>query len=163
MPSLDVVSQVDLQVLDNAVNNAKREVSTRFDFRGVNTEIELDKKTKVIHILTGDEMRMKAVQDMLQRNVIRLKMDPKFAEPGKIEPTSNGQVKLDVKIKEGIPTETCKKIVKLVKDGGFKVQATIQSNQVRLEGKKIDDLQAIMQQLRQQNYEVPLQFVNMRS
>ena len=163
MPSVDVVSQVDMQVLDNAVNNAKREVSTRFDFRGVNTEIELDKKAKVIHLLTADEMRMKAVLDMFQRNAIRLKMDPKFAEPGKTEPTSNGQVKLDINIKEGISMETCKKIVKLVKDGGWKVQASIQSNQVRLEGKKIDDLQTIMQQLRQQNYDAPLQFVNMRS
>jgi uncharacterized protein YajQ (UPF0234 family) len=163
MPSVDVVSTVDMQVLDNAVNNTKREVSTRFDFKNVTSDITLDRKEKVIHIQTGDELKVKSINEMLMRQCIRLKMDPKFLEVGKVEPTSQGEVKLDIKIKEGIPTETCKKIVKLIKDGKFKVQPTIQDNQVRVEGKKIDDLQAIMQLLRDQNYEIPLQFVNMRS
>ena len=163
MPSVDVVSAVDMQALDNAVNNTKREVSTRFDFKNVTTDVMLDRKEKMIHLQTGDEMKMKAVLDMLQRQAIRLKLDPKFLDPGKIEPTSQGAVKLDIKIKEGIPSETCKKIVKLIKDGKFKVQPTIQDNQVRVEGKKIDDLQAIMQLLRDQSYDLPLQFVNMRS
>lgn len=163
MPSVDVVSKVDLQALDNAINNVKREVSTRFDFRNVKTEITFDRKEKRIHILTGDEAKVKAIKDGLVDQCVRLKVDPKCLEFKGIEATSNNMVKLDAEVKEGIPKETCQKIVKLIKGLKIKVQPAIQEDQVRITGKKIDDLQEIMRVLREQDYGIPLQFVNMKS
>ena len=162
MPSVDVVSRVDLQNMDNAVNNVKREITTRFDFKNVPTEVALDRKTRNIHIVTGDDMKIRAVMDMLKGQCIRFKVDPKCLDMKEIEDTSHGAVKVDVRIKEGLPKETCQHMVKLVKANKFRVQAAIQENQVRLTGKKIDDLQAIMKLFREQDYDMPLQFVNMK-
>ena len=162
MPSVDVVNKVDMQALDNAVNNVLREVAGRFDFKNVKTEVTLNKKDKLIHIVTGDELKMKTVIDLFKGQCVRLKVEPKCLAPKKIEPTSHGTVKIDIQINEGIPVETCKKIVKLIKGLNTKVQPVIQDEQVRISGKKIDDLQEIMQLLREQDYDVPLQFVNMK-
>lgn len=162
MPSVDVVSRVDLQAMDNAVNNTKREVASRFDFKNVPTTIDLDRKTKLIHVESGDEGKVKAILDMLMTQCIRLKIDTKSLDVKKIEPTSHGASKLDIGIREGLDRDTCQKIVKLVKGMKVKVQAAIQENQVRLTGKKIDELQAIMKDLREQDYDMPLQFVNMK-
>jgi uncharacterized protein YajQ (UPF0234 family) len=162
MPSVDVVNKVDMQALDNAVNNVLREVSNRFDFKNVKTEIALNKKDNLIHIVTGDEMKMKAVIELLKGQCVRLKVEPKSLAPKKMEPTSHGTVKIDIQVNEGIPMETCKKIVKLIKGMNPKVQPVIQDEQVRIIGKKIDDLLEIMQLLREQDYDVPLQFVNMK-
>ncbi len=163
MPSVDVVSKVDLQALDNAINNVKREVSTRFDFKNIKTEITFDRKAKSIHIVTGDDWKVKSVSEMLVGQCARLKVDPKCLDIKEIEPTSHGTAKVDILIKEGIPKETGQKIVKLIKGLKFKVQPAIQNDQVRLTGKKIDDLQEIMGLLREQDYDLPLQFVNMKS
>lgn len=163
MPSVDVVSRVDTQAMDNAVNNLKREILSRYDFKNVHTEIELDRKTKNIHALTGDEMKIKAIIDILQGQMIRLKLDIKCLDIGEFEATSHGAVKTDIRIKEGLSQDTCRKMVKLVKGTKMKVQAAIQENQVRLTGKKIDDLQAVMQMFRDEDYDMPLQFVNMKS
>jgi len=163
MPSVDVVSKVDLQVLDNAINNVKREISTRFDFKNVKSEITLDRKAKCIHIATGDDLKVKAVKELLFGQCIRLKEDPKCLDIKEIEPTSHGTVKVDILIKEGIPKETGQKIVKLIKGRKLKVQPAIQDDQVRITGKKIDDLQEIMRLLKEQDYDIPLQFVNMKS
>jgi uncharacterized protein YajQ (UPF0234 family) len=163
MPSVDVVSKVDIQALDNAINNVKREVASRFDFKNVKTEITLDRKAKCIHIFTGDDWKVKAVTEMLFGQCARLKQDYKCLDVKEIEPTSHGTVKVDILIKEGIPKETCQHIVKLVKGLKLKVQPAIQDNQVRLTGKKIDDLQKIMQLLKEQDYDIPLQFDNMKS
>lgn len=163
MPSFDIVSQVDLQEVDNAVNNVKKELGTRYDFRGVTTEIDLNRKDKAISLLTGDEMKFRALKDMLLSQAIRRKLDPKvfdFAEP---EPTSKGQVKGQVTIKEGIDKPTAQRIVKLIKDQKLKVQTQIQDEQVRVTGKKIDDLQSVIKVLNNEDLEVPLQFVNMKS
>jgi uncharacterized protein YajQ (UPF0234 family) len=162
MPSLDVVNKVDMQALDNAVNNVLREVSKRFDFKNVKTEVTLNKKDKLIHIVTGDELKMKAVIELLKGQCVRSKIEPKCLAPRKMEPTSHGTVKIDIQVNEGIPVETCRKIVKLIKSSNTKVQPVIQDEQVRISGKKIDDLQEIMQLLREQDYDVPLQFVNMK-
>jgi uncharacterized protein YajQ (UPF0234 family) len=162
MPSLDVVNKVDMQALDNAINNVLREVTNRFDFKNIKTEITLNKKDKLIHIITGDELKMKAVIELLKGQCVRLKVETKCLAPKKIEPTSHGSVKIDIQVNEGIPVETCKKIVKLIKSVNTKVQPVIQDEQVRISGKKIDDLQEIMQFLREQDYDVPLQFVNMK-
>ena len=163
MPSVDVVSRVDLQVLDNAINNVKREISTRFDFKNVKTEITYDRKARSIHIVTGDDWKMQTVTEMLVGKCSRLKLDPKCLDPREIEPTSHGTAKMDVLIKEGIPKETSQKIVKLIKGLKIKVQAAIQGEQVRISGKKIDDLQEIMRLLKEQDYDIPLQFTNMKS
>jgi uncharacterized protein YajQ (UPF0234 family) len=163
MPSVDVVSKVDLQALDNAINNVKREISTRFDFKNVKSEITFDQKTKCIHIVTGDDWKVKSVTEMLIGHCIRFKLDPKCMDPKEIEPTSHGTVKRDILLKEGIPRETGQKIVKFIKGLKIKVQPAIQDNQVRITGKKIDDLQEIMRLLKEQDYNIPLQFVNMKS
>lgn len=162
MPSVDVVSQVDLQAMDNALNNVKREISSRFDFKNVKTEITFDRKAKHIHIVTGDDMKIKAVNEILMGQCTRFKIDTKCLDFREIEDTSQGAAKTDIYIKEGIPKETGQKIVKLVKGLKVKVQPALQGDQVRLTGKKIDDLQEIMRLLREQDYDVPLQFVNMK-
>ena len=163
MPSVDVVSKVDLQALDNAINNVKREISTRFDFKNVKSEITFDRKAKYIHIVTGDDWKVKAVTEMLIGQCTRLKVDSKCLDLKEIEPTSHGTVKVDILIKEGIPKETSRKIVKFIKGLKIKVQPAIQDDQVRITGKKIDDLQEIMRLLKEQGYNIPLQFVNMKS
>ena len=163
MPSVDVVSKVNLQALDNAINNVKREISTRFDFKNVKSEITFDRKAKYIHIVTGDDWKVKVVTEMLIGQCTRLKMDPKCLDFKEMEPTSHGTVKMDILIKEGIPKETGQKIVKLIKGLKIKVQPAIQDDQVRITGKKIDDLQEIMMLLKEQDYNIPLQFVNMKS
>ncbi len=162
MPSVDVVSKVNLQALDNAINNVKREISTRFDFKNVKSEITLDRKAKYIHIVTGDDWKVKAVTEMLIGQCNRFKVDPKCLDFKEIDSTSHGTVKMDILIKEGIPKDTCQKIVKLIKGLKIKVQPAIQGDQVRITGKKIDDLQEIMRLLKEQDYNIPLQFVNMK-
>ena len=163
MPSVDVVSKVDLQTLDNAINNVKREISTRFDFKNVRSEITYDRKAKNIHIVTGDDWKVKTVSEMLIGQCARLKFDPKCLDFTEIEPTSHGTAKMDIFIKEGISKETGQKMVKLIKSLKLKVQPVIQDDQVRITGKKIDDLQEIMRLLREQDYDIPLQFVNMKN
>jgi len=163
MPSVDVVSKVNLQALDNAINNVRREISTRFDFKNVKSDIAFDRKAKYIHIVTGDDWKVKAVTEMLIGQCARFKLDPKCLDLKEIEPTSHGTVKMDIFIKEGIPKEIGQKIVKLIKGLKIKVQSAIQTDQVRITGKKIDDLQEIMQLLEEQDYNIPLQFVNMKS
>ncbi len=163
MPSVDVVSKVNLQALDNAINNVKREISTRFDFKNVKSEITLDRKDKYIHIVTGDVWKVKAVTEILIGQCVRFKVDPKCLDLKETEPTSHGTAKMDVQIKEGIPRETCQKMVKYIKSLKIKVQPAVQDDKVRITGKQIDDLQKIMQLLREQDYDIPLQFVNMKS
>lgn len=163
MPSFDIVSKVDLQEVDNAVNNVRKELDTRFDFRNVKTDLELNRKEKVLHVVTGDEMKMRAIQDLLKVHFTRRKLDPRSMEFKELEATSQGRVKMDTLIKEGISKDTAQKIVKLIKAQKLKVQAAIQDEQVRVTGKKIDDLQAVIKLLDAQELDVPLQHVNMKS
>ena len=162
MPSFDIVSQIDAQEVDNAVNNVLKEVDTRYDFRGVNTELTLNKKTNTISLVTGDEMKIKAVKDMMITHFTRRKVDPRSLDFGKLEPTSNGQLKQEVKLKEGIDKDTAKKIVKMIKGSKIKVQAAIQDDQVRVTGKKLDDLQSVISLVRDSDFDMPFQFVNMK-
>ncbi len=163
MPSLDVVSTVDLQFLANAVNNTKREIATRYDFRGVKTEIDLDQKEKIIHVLSGDEWKVNTVKDMLIGQCIRQKVDPNSLEVGKVDTVSTTVAKVDIKVNEGISKEIGQKIVKYIKGLKIKVQPAILDNKLRITGKQIDDLQEVMRLLKEQDYGVPLQFVNMKS
>jgi cyclic-di-GMP-binding protein len=162
MPSMDVVSTVDLQVLDNAINNVTREISSRYDFKNVKSEITLDRKGKCIHIVTGDDMKLKAIIQILRGQCARFNVDTRCLDLKEIEPTSLGAVKVDIKIKDGIPRETCQKIVKLIKELKVKVQPTILGDHLRISGNKIDDLQEIMRVLMEQDYDLTLHFVNMK-
>lgn len=163
MPSLDVVSTVDPQSLDNAVNNTKREVATRFDFRSIKTEIEFNRKEMTIHVVSGDEWKVKTVKDILVGQCIRQKVDPKSLKSEKIDTVSTSVAKMDVKIIEGIDKETAQKIVKYIKSLKIKVQPAILDDKLRITGKQIDDLQEIMRVLDGQEWGVPLQYVNMKS
>ena|SRR2546428_7851902 len=163
MPSFDIVSKVDGQTLDNAINNAKKEIINRYDFHDSKTEIELDKKTNTINILTENDMRLKAIQDVIISRMVKQHLDANCLDFGKDEYASGNMVRKEIKVKEGIDKEVAKKIVKRIKDSGEKVQASIMDEQVRVQGKKIDDLQAIIALLRGEDFEQPLQFINMRS
>jgi uncharacterized protein YajQ (UPF0234 family) len=163
MPSFDVVSEVDLQEVDNAINNTKKELATRYDFRNSKTGLELDKKESKISLHTEDEMKVRALQEMLSVNLSKRKIDPRAVEFGKVEPGQGQSVKVEIKIKRGLDRDTARDIVKLIKDSKLKVQAAIQDEQVRVTAKKIDDLQTIIKMLRESSGKVPLQFVNMKS
>ncbi|MBI1369747.1 MAG: YajQ family cyclic di-GMP-binding protein [Planctomycetes bacterium] len=163
MPSFDIVSKVDFQELDNALNNTRKAIEQRYDFRGVHTEITVDKKEKKLHVVTGDRMKMEAVKEMLLSNASKRKLDTKVFEFKEPEPTTGASLKRDIKIREGIDHDLAKKIVKMIKDTKMKVQVAIQGEELRVSGKKIDDLQEVIQFLRGSNLEVPLQFVNMKS
>jgi uncharacterized protein YajQ (UPF0234 family) len=153
MPSFDVVSEVDKQEIDNAVNQTIKEVQQRYDFKGTKTEIKLDKEN--IHVVSDNETKMKAVIEILQSKAIRRGIDIKALSAGKIEPASGSLVKCDIKVLEGIETEKAKKITAAIKDSKLKVQAQIQDNQVRVTGKKRDDLQEAIALLRTKDFDLP--------
>ncbi|HEX9444653.1 MAG TPA: YajQ family cyclic di-GMP-binding protein [Candidatus Binatia bacterium] len=161
MPSFDIVSRVDLQEVDNMVNIARKTILTRYDFRDSKTEISLDKKEKKIRVVTEDEMKMRAVQEALVENAVRRKIDPKALDAKEIQPTSQGMIQREIVVKEGVDTDTARAIVKLVKGLNLKVQSAIQDQQVRVTGKKIDDLQSVIKAVRAANLGIPLQFINM--
>lgn len=163
MASFDIVSKMDAQTLDNAINNAKKEILNRYDFNGSKSEIDLDKKTNVVHILTENEMRLKAIQDAIMTRMAKQNLDPRALDYGDVEPASGNMVRRDITVRQGVDKETAKKIVKLIKDSGLKVQAAIMDEQVRVTAKKIDDLQAVIAQLRAADIGLPLQYVNMKS
>jgi uncharacterized protein YajQ (UPF0234 family) len=162
MPSFDIVNKLDMQEVDNAVNVTKKMVATRYDFRKSRTEIELHRKENRITILTEDNMKLKAIDSELSTNLAKRKIDIKALDFGTPEAAAHDMVRREIKIQEGIDTETARKIVKLIKGKKIKVQAAIQDQQVRVSGKKIDDLQTVIAMLKEQNLGVPLQFVNMR-
>jgi cyclic-di-GMP-binding protein len=162
MPSFDIVSRIDLQEVDNAVNITKKGILSRYDFRETKTEIALDKKEKKIRITTEDDMRMRAVQDSLIENLVKRKVDTKGLETKANEMAAQGMIQREIVIKEGVDSDTARNIVKMIKDRKLKVQAAIQENQVRVTGKKIDDLQEVIQIVRGANLPIPLQFVNMQ-
>lgn len=162
MPEFDIVNQVNAQEIDNAVNNTLKEVATRYDFRGLNTEVEFNRKENRIDIVAAESMKLKAVREMLVKHFIKRNLEPKVLEFGPEQGTSSGAVKISATIKEGIDRETAKKIVKEIKNMKLKVQPAIQEDQVRVSGKKIDDLQEVIRTLKTKKFSVPLQFVNMK-
>jgi uncharacterized protein YajQ (UPF0234 family) len=162
MPSFDIVSKVDSQSLDNAINSARKEIQTRYDFRGSNTTLELDKKTNNVHIVTEDNMKIKAIEDIIIQRMIKQGLDAKSLDFGKEEYAAGSMIKKDIKVKEGIDKDTGRKIIKLIKDAKLKVEPAMMDEQVRVSGKKIDDLQAVIAAIRQADLGVPLQFTNMK-
>lgn len=161
MPSFDIVSKVDLQEVDNAVNQAIKEISQRYDFKGTVNELELEKDA--LKILAADDYKLEAIKDILIGKLVRRGLSPKCFDYGKAEPASGGAVRVRVTIVQGISKEKGKEIVKLIKDTKMKVQAQIMEDQVRVSGKKIDDLQEVIQFLKEKDLGIELQFENMRS
>lgn len=162
MASFDIVSEINKQEVDNAVNNTVKEIENRYDFRGLHTEVTFHNKENRIHIVAAESMKMKAVKEMLLKNFIKRGINSKVAEFGSEEGTTQGYLKLDVSLKEGIDRDSAKKIVKEIKALKLKVQPQIQDQQVRVTGKKIDDLQSVIQHLKSKDFDVPLQFTNMK-
>lgn len=163
MPSFDIVSKVDLQTLDNAVNVAIKEIKTRYDFRDSKTEVDLDKKNNIIKITTENDLRMKNVIDILITRMAKQGIDSKALDLSKEAYPSGPMMKLDLPVKTGIDKDTCKKIIKAIKDSGIKVTPAQMDDLVRVTGKKIDDLQSVIALFRGQDMGVALQFVNMKS
>ena len=162
MPSFDIVSKVDVQALDNAVNVTTREISNRFDFKGSHVEINLDKKEFLLTLETEDDMKMRQLIDVMVNRAHKQGIAPEAFDLSKEGAQSGKTWRKQVKVRNGLAQEDAKKIVKLIKDTGLKVQASINDDLVRVTGKKIDDLQAVIQACREGNTGIPLQFVNMR-
>lgn len=162
MPSFDIVSKVDAQALDNAVNVVTKEITNRFDFKGSHVVINLDKKEFIIKLETDDDMKMRQLIDVLISRAHKQGIAPEAFDSSK-EGAQSGKVwKKEVKVKNGLVQEDAKKIVKFIKDSGMKVQSSINDDLVRVTAKKIDDLQAVIQLCRTADLGIPLQYLNMR-
>lgn len=159
MPSFDIVSNTDNHEVSNAVDQTNREVSTRFDFRDTNARVELNKDK--LTLIAPTEFQLKQVDEILRNKLTKRGVDIRVLDYKDIQ-TNLSEAKQLVEVKAGIDQENAKKIVKLIKDAQFKVQASIQGNQVRVTGKKRDDLQAVIAHLKQAKVELPLQFENFR-
>lgn len=161
MPSFDIVSKVDLQEVANAVNQAIKEVEQRYDFKGTDNEIKLENET--LTILAADDYKLQAIKDILIAKLIRRSVSPKCFDYGKEEAASAGAVRVKAAILQGISKEKGKEVVKVIKETKLKVQAQMMEEQVRVTGKKIDDLQEVMQVLKGKDLGIELQYENMRS
>ncbi len=163
MPSFDLVSKVDLQTLDNAVNTVEKEIKNRFDFKNSHVVINLDKKEFKLTIEAESEMKMSQVIDVLISRSLKQGLAAEVYDLSK-EPYQSGKVvKKEIPVRNGIKQEDAKKIVKLIKDSGHKVQAAIMDDIIRITAKKIDDLQAVIQESKNWNLGLALQYVNMKN
>lgn len=163
MPSFDIVSKVDLQTLDNAINTVKKEINNRYDFKGSPVEIDLDKKEMIVKLEVETDMKLDQVIDVLISRSMRQGLAAEIYDLGKEHYVSGKVVKKEIPVRNGIKQDDAKKIVKMIKDSGLKVQAAIMDDIVRVTGKKIDDLQDVIQKCRESNLGIPLQYVNMKS
>lgn len=163
MPSFDIVSKVDVQALDNAVNVVRKEITNRFDFKDSHVAIDLNKKDFKLDIETADDMKMRQLIDVLISRAHKQGIAPEAFDLAKESYPSGKVVKQEVSVRNGLKQEDSKKIVKLIKDSGLKVQAQIMDDLVRVTGKKLDDLQAVIKLCQENSPGVPLQFINMRS
>ncbi len=160
MPSFDIVSEIDMQEMDNALNQVKKEITTRYDFKGSNASIELTDGN--ITVMGDSEARVNTITEILRAKMVKRKLDAKCLDYGDIENASGSNKRQQISIKEGVSTELAKKIVKLIKTEKLKVQAAIQGDQVRVTGKKRDDLQEVMSLMRGMDADRPLMFNNFR-
>jgi hypothetical protein len=161
--SFDVTSRVDLQEVDNAVNQARKEIGQRYDFKGSKSAIELKKAENLIEIVADDNMKMEAVWDVLQTRLVRRGVPIKNLKASDVEPMAGGLVKRTVTLQQGIPSDNAKEIVKFLKEQKLKkVQAAIQGDQLRISSPSKDELQATMRLLKAQDFGVELQFGNYR-
>ncbi len=163
MPSFDIVSKVDGQALDNAVNVTTKEITNRFDFKGSHVLIDLNRKDFKLLIETEDDMKMRQLIDVLISRAHKQGISPEAFDLSKEAYPSGKLVKKEIQVRNGLRQEDAKKIVKLIKDAGLKVQASIMDDIVRVTGKKIDDLQTVIQASKGWGLGIPLQYENMRS
>lgn len=159
--SFDIVSEVNMQEIDNALNQARREIETRFDFKGSKSEIRFDKDT--ITLISDDDFKLRNVVDILEGKMVKRGVDLKALKYSKAEPAGGDTVRQQVSIQQGIDKDLAKEIVKDIKNSKIKVQASVQGNKVRVAGKNRDDLQAVIKLLKEKDYDIPLQFANYRS
>lgn len=162
MPSFDIVSKVDLQTLDNAINVAQKEISNRYDFKGSHIDISLNKKDMTIGVEVESDMHLKQVEDIILTKSMRQGLEANCFDMSKEYSASGKFLKKTIVVKNGLDREMAKTIVKLIKDSKLKVTPAIQDDMVRVTAKKIDDLQAVIQLCRTSNLEVPLQYINMK-
>jgi uncharacterized protein YajQ (UPF0234 family) len=163
MASFDIASKVDLQTLDNAINTVKKEITNRFDFKDSHVAIDLNKKDFIVNLETEGDMKMKQVIDVIISRSVKQGIDANAFDFSKDAYPSGKIIKKEVPVRNGLKQEDAKKIVKLIKDAGLKVQAQIMDDIVRVTGKKIDDLQEVIAKCRASNLGIPLQYVNMKS
>jgi uncharacterized protein YajQ (UPF0234 family) len=160
--SFDIVSEVDLQEVDNAVNQARKEIAQRYDFKGSKSSIELNQKEKILTIVSDDDFKLKSVIDILQNKLIKRGVPVKALKYGTPEPSAASTVRQVITLRVGIDKEDAKRVVKMIKDTKLKVQGQIMDDQVRVSGKNKDDLQAVMKMVREADLEFAVQFTNYR-
>ena len=160
--SFDIVSEINLQEMDNAVNQAIKEITTRYDFKGTAASVAFDRKTKELTLTADGEPQLESVRKVVVEKMIKRGVDPKALDPQKLEQATHNTVRQKVKLKSGIDKDTAKKIQRLIKDLKLKVNASIQGEALRVAGSKKDDLQAVIAHVKGQALEVPLQFTNFR-
>ena len=161
MPSFDIVVETDLQEVDNAINQAKKELSTRYDFRGSKSRIEWDKKAEIV-LIGDDDFKLRAVKDILQTKLSRRGVSLKNLEYSEPESAFEGTLKQKITLQMGIPTEKARSLVKMIKGAKLKVQSAIQDDQVRVTGKKRDDLQTVMGLVKKTYLGLEFKFSNLR-
>jgi len=163
MPSFDIVSEVDLQEVDNAVNQVKKEIQTRYDFKGSKSSISYEKGQEIIKVHADDTMKLRAIGEMLYQKATKRGISAKSLEFGETERGTGDSIRQEITVKQGIKTEDAKKLVKSIKEANIKkVQAQIQGEQVRVTGPKRDDLQQAIQFIKESITDLDLQFINFR-
>jgi uncharacterized protein YajQ (UPF0234 family) len=160
--SFDIVSEIDLQEMDNAINQAIKEISTRYDFKGTAASVEFNRKEKELTLTADAEQQLESVRRVVIEKMIKRHVDPKAMDPQKIEQATHKTVRQKVKLKDGIDKDTAKSIQKTIKELKLKVNASIQGEALRVSGTKKDDLQAVIAHLKAHPPEIPIQFNNYR-
>ncbi|TDJ62153.1 MAG: YajQ family cyclic di-GMP-binding protein [Nitrospina sp.] len=160
--SFDIVSNVDLQEVKNAVNQAMMEIRQRFDFKGSQSAITLDEKVPALNLVSDDEHKMKSVVDVLETKLIKRKVSLKALDYGKVEAAGGNTVRQTIQLQQGIPQEKGKEIVKVIKGMKIKVQGQVMDDQVRVSGKNRDDLQAVIAELKEKDFGIAMSFTNYR-
>ena len=160
MPSFDVISKINHQEFDNALSNCLREISNRFDFKGLH--ISIDRKDKLITTIAPDELKLRQVNELLQTHLIRRKVDPRVVSMKSSESASEGSIRQISELKEGISQENAKKVIADIKKLKLKIQIKIQGDELRVDGKKKDDLQEAISAIKSIDIGLPIEFVNFR-
>ena len=160
--SFDVVSEVNMQEVDNAINQARKEIGQRYDFKGSHSSLDLNQKEKILTVISDDDFRLKSVIDILQTKLIKRGVPIKALDYGPVEPAAQGTVRQIITLRVGIDKDNARLLVKMIKDTKLKVQAQIMDDQVRVSGKNKDDLQAIIKMLREADLKFAMQFTNYR-
>ncbi|MFZ5646298.1 MAG: YajQ family cyclic di-GMP-binding protein [Bacillota bacterium] len=159
--SFDIVSRVDLQEIDNALNQVMKEIRSRFDFKGSKSNVEYSEGRIIIH--ADDDFKLKSVIDIMESKMVKRGINLKALRYGKVEKAAGDTVRQKVDVVQGVDKDLARDIIKLVKDTKLKVQASFQNDQVRVSGKNRDDLQQVIRVIKERDWEIPLQFVNMRT